>query len=183
MKAFDPITSLGAIFYNVFNSYLQVNCLIYETYSQSLLFIILGFSIYFFGFIVNIHSDQILINLSAKNPKIVKKTENEKNEKKSKKNLSEDSENSEDSKEIIIDGKYRIPYGGLFKYISAANYWGELVEWLGMWICLQNCASFSFFFATFGNLGTRSISTHKWYKEKFGKLYPKNRRALIPGIY
>jgi 3-oxo-5-alpha-steroid 4-dehydrogenase 1 len=157
MKAFDIVTSLGAVLFGICNSYLQIQYLIYETYSQSIFFIASGFLIFLFGFIVNIHSDQILINLN-------------------------NSKKNED--EVVIDGKYRIPFGGFFYFISAANYWGELTEWLGMWICLQNCASFGFFFTTASNLGTRSISVHKWYKEKFGdKIYPKNRKAIIPFIY
>jgi len=31
------------------------------------------------------------------------------------------------------------------------------------------------------NLFPRALSHHKWYKEKFSD-YPKNRKAIIPGI-
>ncbi len=30
--------------------------------------------------------------------------------------------------------KYRIPTRGLFEYVTAPNYFGELIEWTGFWI-------------------------------------------------
>lgn len=28
----------------------------------------------------------------------------------------------------------------------------------------------------------RALKGHKWYQEKFGKEFPKERKAIIPGI-
>jgi len=78
---------------------------------------------------------------------------------------------------------YKIPYGGLFNYVSDANYTGELIEWIGWAIMLWSKASLIFFLATFFNLAPRARMHHKWYLDKFKEDYPKNRKALIPFIW
>ena len=75
--------------------------------------------------------------------------------------------------------EYGIPKGGLFKYISCPNHFGEIIEWLGFAILTWSFAGFSFFIWTACNLIPRSIKHHEWYKNKFKK-YPKERRAVIP---
>ena len=76
---------------------------------------------------------------------------------------------------------YQIPYGGLFKYISCPNHFGEVIEWIGFMIIACNLPSMTFAIWTFCNLSPRSLNHHKWYKEKFDD-YPENRKAIIPGI-
>ncbi len=78
-------------------------------------------------------------------------------------------------------GKYVIPRGGLFNYISCPNFFGELIEWGGFAIMTWNLGSLSFFVWTFINLVPRAISHHKWYKENFIE-YPLDRKAIIPKI-
>jgi 3-oxo-5-alpha-steroid 4-dehydrogenase 1 len=34
---------------------------------------------------------------------------------------------------------------------------------------------------TIGNLFTRALAKHRWYRENFDN-YPKERKAIIPGI-
>ncbi len=74
---------------------------------------------------------------------------------------------------------YQIPYGGLFKYISCPNHFGEVVEWIGFMIIACNLPSITFAIWTFCNLSPRSLNHHKWYKEKFDN-YPKKRKAILP---
>jgi 3-oxo-5-alpha-steroid 4-dehydrogenase 1 len=74
---------------------------------------------------------------------------------------------------------YKIPYGGMYKYISCPNYFGEIVEWIGFAIAAQSLSAFSFAFWTFANVAPRAHLHHKWYLQKFPD-YPKERRALIP---
>nr|XP_061794562.1 3-oxo-5-alpha-steroid 4-dehydrogenase 2-like [Nerophis lumbriciformis] len=75
--------------------------------------------------------------------------------------------------------KYKVPRGGLFEYISAPNYFGEILEWFGYAIATWSIPSLSFavFAACF--IGPRAIYHHRFYKKKF-KNYPKSRKALIP---
>jgi protein-S-isoprenylcysteine O-methyltransferase Ste14 len=76
---------------------------------------------------------------------------------------------------------YRIPYGGLFEYISSPNLLGEIIEWAG-WALMAWCMpAFSFALWTAANLIPRSLDHHRWYHRKF-KDYPKNRKALIPYV-
>jgi protein-S-isoprenylcysteine O-methyltransferase Ste14 len=76
---------------------------------------------------------------------------------------------------------YKIPNGGLFKYVSGPNYFGELLVWFGWAIATWSLAGLAFFIFTFANLFPRALSSHRWYQEKFPE-YHKNRKAIIPGL-
>ncbi|XP_034324182.1 3-oxo-5-alpha-steroid 4-dehydrogenase 1 isoform X4 [Magallana gigas] len=75
----------------------------------------------------------------------------------------------------------RFYLGGLFEYVSGANFFGEIVEWLGFAVANGTLPTFAFFFFTLCNIGPRACHHHQWYREKFED-YPKKRRALIPFI-
>jgi len=76
---------------------------------------------------------------------------------------------------------YYIPKGGLFKYVSSPNLFGEIIEWLG-WAMMSWCLpSFSFALWTLANLLPRALDHHRWYKRRFPE-YPKERKAVIPFI-
>jgi 3-oxo-5-alpha-steroid 4-dehydrogenase 1 len=77
------------------------------------------------------------------------------------------------------DEGYRIPRGGLFRYVSCANYLGEIVEWSG-WACMTwSVPGLSFAFWTACNLIPRALAHHRWYRETF-PAYPPRRKAVIP---
>ena len=76
---------------------------------------------------------------------------------------------------------YHIPNGFLYKHISAPNYFGEIIEWLGWAILTWSISGVIFLIWVIANLFPRAISHHKWYKNKFEN-YPQNRKAIIPGI-
>ncbi|KAH3756313.1 3-oxo-5-alpha-steroid 4-dehydrogenase [Pelomyxa schiedti] len=77
-------------------------------------------------------------------------------------------------------GKYKIPQGGLFEYVSGANYFGEIVEWFG-WACLLwSSVGWSWAVLTVANLLPRALHTHQYYKSKFGSDYPSARKAVLP---
>lgn len=74
---------------------------------------------------------------------------------------------------------YKIPFGGMYNWVSCPNYLGEIIEWSGYAILLWNLPGISFLIWTIANLAPRALSHHKWYQEKFPE-YPKQRKALIP---
>lgn len=79
---------------------------------------------------------------------------------------------------------YKIPRGGLFEYVSGANFCAEILEWCGWAIAMGGgLPAVQFAFCTACNIGPRAIAHHKWYLEKFKDDYPKSRKALIPFIY
>jgi protein-S-isoprenylcysteine O-methyltransferase Ste14 len=76
---------------------------------------------------------------------------------------------------------YKIPRGGLYRWISCPNYFGELVEWSGWAIATWSPAGLAFAVWSAANLVPRAISHHKWYRSQFAD-YPTERRALVPGV-
>src|SRR5215469_10789230 len=77
---------------------------------------------------------------------------------------------------------YRLPVGGGFRYVSAPNYLGEIVEWVGFALAAGTLAAWAFALFTFANLAPRALSNHRWYRERFAE-YPRERRALIPFLW
>ena len=77
---------------------------------------------------------------------------------------------------------YKIPQGGLYKYISCPNYFGECLEWLGWAILTWSVSGLMFFAWTVANLIPRAYANHQWYKEKFDD-YPKEKKAVVPGLF
>ena len=78
--------------------------------------------------------------------------------------------------------EYAIPTGGLFEYVSCANYGAEIIEWVGFAIACWSLPAAAFAFYTFSNIGPRGHHHHLWYLSKFDN-YPKHRRAVIPFIW
>ena len=77
---------------------------------------------------------------------------------------------------------YKIPKGGLFKYISCPNLFGEIVEWTGFAVMIWALPAFTFALWTFANLAPRAIAHHQWYLQKFDN-YPSNRKAVLPFLW
>eukprot|EP00727_Mastigamoeba_balamuthi_P012242 m51a1_g7640 hypothetical protein (252) ;mRNA; r:361512-362714 len=80
---------------------------------------------------------------------------------------------------------YRIPPAvGLHALVASPNYASELFEWIGYAVAANFSApALSFVAWTAANLVPRAISNRRWYVEKFGTKYPKQRRILIPYIW
>ena len=74
---------------------------------------------------------------------------------------------------------YKVPFGGLFKYVSCPNHLGEIIEWIGFAILTCSLPTFAFALWTISNLLPRAIQHHHWYNNYFAD-YPKDRKAILP---
>ncbi|XP_059186350.1 3-oxo-5-alpha-steroid 4-dehydrogenase 2-like [Centropristis striata] len=75
---------------------------------------------------------------------------------------------------------YRIPRGGMFEFVSGANYFGEIVEWCGYAVAAWSLPAFAFAFFTACSIGPRAYHHHLDYHHRFKEEYPQSRRAVIP---
>lgn len=77
---------------------------------------------------------------------------------------------------------YKIPKGGLFKWVSCPNLLGEIIEWTGYALLVSSLPALSFALWTFANLAPRAWAHHQWYQQKFED-YPPERKALLPFLW
>jgi len=150
---------------------------------------VIGMTLCMLGFSIVYTSDQTLLRL--KNMKSTKTT-------------TTTTPTGEQSATTSRQHRYSIPHGGLFEYISAPHYFGEIIEWTGFCIASGGTwASFSFVVWTVANLVPRAVATHAWYQHTFSgedptmlaarnkknddsktslqlEVYPPNRKAVIP---
>ncbi len=112
---------------------------------------ICGTFIYYLGFFLNLQSDATLRNLRTQ--------------------------------EELDRGEkvYRIPEGGLYKYITNPSYFTELLFWAGFAIATWSWGAMFVLMISIANLVPRAFATQRWYHEKFPD-YPKERKVLIPFV-
>ncbi len=77
---------------------------------------------------------------------------------------------------------YKVPQGGLHRWVASPNYFGEVLEWSGWALAVGGVPGWAFAVYTFANLAPRARSHLRWYREKFPD-YPRQRKALIPFIW
>jgi 3-oxo-5-alpha-steroid 4-dehydrogenase 1 len=77
---------------------------------------------------------------------------------------------------------YKIPAGGLYRFVSAPNYFGEILEWTGFALAAWSPAALAFVAWTVANLLPRAWANHRWYRQTFPD-YPTARRALVPFLF
>lgn len=83
---------------------------------------------------------------------------------------------------FLIYAGYQVPNAGLFKLVTAPNYLGEIIEWIGFALAAQTFPSFSFAVFTACFLGGRAAQHNEWYRRKFrGQNVAKHR--LIPYLW
>ena len=82
------------------------------------------------------------------------------------------------------DKKHYIPRGGMFRYVSSANYFGEFMEWVGYAIASWSVAGAVFAWWTFANLAPRAGDLRKRYEDEFGEEFKQlKRKRIIPFLY
>ena len=81
------------------------------------------------------------------------------------------------------DTKHYLPGNGLYRYVTSANYFGELVEWTGFAILTASPAAWVFVWWTFANLVPRADAIHRRYREEFGDEAVGKRKRIIPFLY
>lgn len=82
------------------------------------------------------------------------------------------------------DTRHYIPKTGMYRYVTSANYFGEITEWIGFAILSWSPCGVLFAFWSFCNLGPRSKSLTEKYIAEFGDEYKAlNKKNLIPYIW
>ena len=112
---------------------------------------IIGITLYYASFVFNIRSDAIIRNLRT-----VEEIERG-------------------------DKVYRIPRGGLFRFVTNPSYLTEIAAFTGFAIATWSLGATFILLITIANLVPRAFQTHRWYREKFPD-YPQERRVLIPFV-
>jgi len=82
------------------------------------------------------------------------------------------------------DTRHHIPRKGMYRYVTSANYFGELTEWTGYAILTWSGAGLLFAAWTFANLAPRARALTRKYEEEFGEEYKAlNKKHIIPYIW
>jgi len=140
--------ALMAFVFNLLNAYLNARWLShFGEYDSNWLSdprFLCGAALLLVGWLINIHSDTILVRLRAPG-----------------------------------ETGYKVPHGGLYRWISCPNYFGEMLEWIGWALATWSTAGLAFALYTAANLVPRAVAHHRWYHDRFDT-YPEDRRAVIP---
>ena len=81
------------------------------------------------------------------------------------------------------DTRHYLPARGMYRYVTSANYLGELVEWTGFAVLTASPAAWVFVWWTAANLVPRAHAIYNRYIEEFGAEAVGKRKRIIPFIY
>ena len=82
------------------------------------------------------------------------------------------------------DTNHYLPKKGLYKYVTSANYFGEITEWLGFAILTWSYAGLVFFWFSCCNLIPRANSIYLKYEKEFPDEFDRKKlKRIIPFIY
>lgn len=80
------------------------------------------------------------------------------------------------------DTRHYLPRGGLYDYVTSANYFGEIVQWGGFALLTFSWAGLLFFVWTAANLVPRADAIYRRYREEFGDAVGRRKR-IFPFLY
>lgn len=80
------------------------------------------------------------------------------------------------------DTRHYLPEKGLYRYVTSANYLGEIVEWAGWAILTWSLSGAVFLWWTIANLVPRANAIWHRYREEFGEAVG-SRKRVFPFIY
>ena len=82
------------------------------------------------------------------------------------------------------DTRHYLPQKGMYRYVTSANYFGEIVEWTGFAILTWSFAGLVFLIWTCANLVPRANSIyHKYEKEFADEFDSKKLKRVFPYLY
>lgn len=82
------------------------------------------------------------------------------------------------------DTAHYLPRGGMFRYVTSANYFGEFVEWVGFALLTWSWAGAVFALWTFANLAPRAARIYDLYSREFpGQMDTTKVKRILPFIY
>lgn len=81
------------------------------------------------------------------------------------------------------DTRHYLPEKGLYRYVTSANYLGEILEWTGFAIAAATPAAWVFPLWTAANLVPRAHAIYNRYKEEFGEEALGKRKRIVPFVY
>lgn len=82
------------------------------------------------------------------------------------------------------DSNHYLPIRGMFRYVTSANYFGELIEWIGFAVLTWSWSGVVFVVWTFANLAPRAAKIHQEYKRDFAaQMAGSDVKRIIPFIY
>lgn len=76
------------------------------------------------------------------------------------------------------DTKHYLPQHGMYRYVTSANYLGEIIEWTGYAILTQSLSGLLFVFWSIANLVPRAFSIYNLYLKEFGSEVLKKKRII-----
>ena len=80
------------------------------------------------------------------------------------------------------DTRHYLPSQGMYRYVTSANYFGEIIEWAGWAILTWSLSGLVFLWWTVANLVPRANAIWHRYKEEFGDEVG-NRKRVFPFLY
>ena len=82
------------------------------------------------------------------------------------------------------DTNHYLPKGGMFRYVTSANYFGEVLEWTGFAILTWSLSGAVFAWWTFANLAPRAARIYDMYQREFpDELDTGKVKRILPYIF